>query len=65
MFTFNTIHWQCLITCGLQEALNLGVNEFKDGMTLKGYDGKPVAKNTSWTGLRFLLSEVSDYTVAN
>lgn len=38
--------------------MSFGANEFKDGLTLSGADGKFVTRSTSWTGLRFMIAEV-------
>lgn len=43
----------------LQEALAFVVNEFRDQITYVSSDGTPQPRITSWTGIRYMLSEVS------
>ena len=43
----------------LQEGLQVAMPEFKDQQFTVAGDGQPVAKTTSWTGLRYLIAEVS------
>ena len=42
-----------------QEVLNLAASEFKDDLTTVGPDGSLIPRNTSWNGLRFMITEVS------
>jgi hypothetical protein len=43
----------------LQEAVTFTVGEFKDPLTALGFDGVAAPRQTSWTGIRYILSEVS------
>ncbi|XP_023932050.1 dynein heavy chain 8, axonemal-like [Lingula anatina] len=42
----------------LFEALALAITEFRDNLTCIGPDGSAVPRNTSWNGIRYMLSEV-------
>ena len=36
----------------------MGLHEFQDQLTFTTPDGQVLQRNTSWTGMRFLLAEV-------
>lgn len=41
-----------------QEALNFMITEFKDPLQCTAPDGSTTTRSTSWTGIRYMLSEV-------
>ncbi|GFN75495.1 dynein beta chain, ciliary [Plakobranchus ocellatus] len=61
---FNTGGWNCpyeFQSVGfreLQEAVSLIVGEFRDPMFVMAADGTMVPRTTSWTGVRYIISEI-------
>lgn len=49
--------WLCLDD--LQEAMRMAREEFSESLVVLSPEGLPLSRNTSWTGLRFMISEVS------
>ena len=47
----------------LQEVLSLACTEFKENLTTMNQDGLSITRGTSYSGLRYLLSEVNAYTI--
>ena len=42
----------------LKEAVSFTVGEFKEPLSMLSFDGTPVPRMTSWTGIRYMLAEV-------